>query len=470
MTRNITKNEFDAALSAVKNILESSVEISDLESNIPPADDISDSNKVLRGKLSILFVDIRKSSELTEDIKAKNMVKVYRSFIRTAIQSIRYCGGVTRQFAGDGIMGVFLDDETEQGSNKAIQAARYLTTMIDFCLNPTLKESLPEALIGCGIGITTGTILITKVGMRGKEADDTAENETSIVWTGEATNIASRLCGLAQAREIFIDEATFKDANEKDAWIQIERTKGTAIYKGYVASEYYLPLADDLTAISVKPDNSEATTVSFVQQLFSESKTEILSLVDEISKKSSELAIALENVKKREQQVSSREAQVKQKEGTLYTWESRLEDKEESVDSKERENKKDEYNLYRGIFSNTFCKDALIIQLGKDYWVSLIQKMLHLGCEIGLTATQVKADLAYYLVYIYCDFKMYNEAYDTLCIQTEHTASISKYKLEEIVKATGRWSALKGILEERIKDSSAQDYTEALATLKRLGY
>ena len=37
------------------------------------------------------------------------MVKVYRSFIRIVIQAIRYSGGYTRQFAGDGIMGVFQD-------------------------------------------------------------------------------------------------------------------------------------------------------------------------------------------------------------------------------------------------------------------------------------------------------------------------------------------------------------------------
>lgn len=72
------------------------------------------------------------------------MVKVYRSFIRIVIQAIRYSGGYTRQFAGDGIMGIFqnsnVDDQNISSSCKAIKAARYIHTLIDFCLNPALKN------------------------------------------------------------------------------------------------------------------------------------------------------------------------------------------------------------------------------------------------------------------------------------------------------------------------------------------
>lgn len=51
----------------------------------------------------ILFVDMRKSTDLTDELKSKKMVKVYRAFIRMIIQAIRYCGGQSRQFAGDGL-------------------------------------------------------------------------------------------------------------------------------------------------------------------------------------------------------------------------------------------------------------------------------------------------------------------------------------------------------------------------------
>ena len=98
----IPASEFETACNAVKNILGQPVEEIEITDILPPLNDIADSNKVFKGKLSVLFVDMRKSTDLTDELKSKKMVKVYRSFIRIVIQAIRYSGGYTRQFAGDG--------------------------------------------------------------------------------------------------------------------------------------------------------------------------------------------------------------------------------------------------------------------------------------------------------------------------------------------------------------------------------
>lgn len=140
----IPASEFETASNAVSNILGQPVEEIKITDILPPLNDIADSNKVFKGKLSVLFVDMRKSTDLTDELKSKKMVKVYRSFIRIVIQAIRYSGGYTRQFAGDGIMGIFqnsnVDDQNISSSCKAIKAARYIHTLIDFCLNPALKK------------------------------------------------------------------------------------------------------------------------------------------------------------------------------------------------------------------------------------------------------------------------------------------------------------------------------------------
>jgi len=81
---------------------------------LPPLNAITDSNKVFKGKLSVLFVDMRKSTDVTDEIKSKKLVKVYRLFIRMAIQVIRYSTGHTRQFAGDGIMDIFQDSNVDE--------------------------------------------------------------------------------------------------------------------------------------------------------------------------------------------------------------------------------------------------------------------------------------------------------------------------------------------------------------------
>ncbi|MCK5129024.1 MAG: adenylate/guanylate cyclase domain-containing protein [Clostridiales bacterium] len=218
MSDTITKTEYDIAKNAIENILSEPVEKITIQDTIPTSDDLSDNNQVFRGKLSILFVDMRKSSELTEDEGNKTMVKIYRAFTRIVIQAIRYSGGYSRQFAGDGIMGVFqdiTDEETDiktMSSSMAIKAARYIITLVDKCLNPLLEKHLRGISITCSVGVCTGNILITKTGMKGKEGDASSENETGIVWVGKTTNNASRYCALANGGEIFIDNQTFDES------------------------------------------------------------------------------------------------------------------------------------------------------------------------------------------------------------------------------------------------------------------
>ena len=463
--------EFESATNAVNNILGQSVEEIEITDTLPPLNEITDSNKVFKGKLSVLFVDMRKSTDLTDELKSKKMVKVYRSFIRVAIQAIRYSGGYTRQFAGDGIMGVFQDsNEDEQvitSSNKAVKAARYIHTLIDYCLNPALKKSM-DICIGCGVGICTGTIMITKVGMRGKESDQTTENETGAVWVGSTTNYASRYCSLAHSCEIFIDESTYSELDDSEKWVQISRTKGNKIFNGHIAKEYYLTLPEEIEAQAVKVDEKNQSEPTFIQEIFTETQEKALSLVDEISKKSAELAVALEEVKKRESQIIARDNDSRKESIRLQQWQNKLNSKQADVDHKEQQNKEAAYSLHSSIFSKTFCKDSLIKLYGKDYWLELVQKMYELGEEIGKSKLQVEIDLDCYLVRIYMCFSMYEEAYEIFCVQAEHSSWLHSDTLEDVVKQSGHWAKLKGILEKRVYEK--KDYRECLDKLKSMGY
>lgn len=463
--------EFESAINAINNILGQSVEEIEITDILPPLNDITDSNKVFKGKLSVLFVDMRKSTDLTDEIKSKKMVKVYRSFIRMAIQAIRYSGGYTRQFAGDGIMGIFQDsnedDEIITSSQKAVQAARYIHTLIDYCLNPALKTTM-DICIGCGVGICTGTVMITKVGMRGKEGDEKAENETGAVWVGSTTNYASRYCGLANACEIFIDENTYSEISISEIWIKTSRSKGNKIFEGYTACEYYLTLPEEVTAEAVKMDeqhNSEATSI---QKIFTEIQEKALLLVDEISKRSAELAVAIANIKQREDQVLARDNDSRKESIRLQQWQSRLDSKQADVDHKEQKNKEQAYSLHKSLFSKTYCKYGLIKEYGKDYWMDLIETMYELGQEINMSEQQVQIDLDCYLVDIYCIFEMYEEAYDMLCIQAKYSNWLNTGVFENVIKKSGHWATIKGILEKRVYDGN--DYRECLDKLKAMGY
>lgn len=463
--------EFESATNAINNILGQPVDEMEITDILPPLNDITDSNKVFKGKLSVLFVDMRKSTDLTDEIKSKKMVKVYRSFIRTVIQAIRYSGGHTRQFAGDGIMGVFQDSNKDEeiitSSQKAVQAARYIHTLIDYCLNPVLKKAM-DICIGCGVGICTGTVMITKVGMRGKEGDEKAENETGAVWVGSTTNYASRYCGLANSCEIFIDDNTYSEIEDSEIWVKTSRTKGNKIFEGYIACEYYLTLPEAVPTKAVKTDEQHNSETTFIQEIFTETQEKALLLVDEISKKSAKLAVALENIKQREAQVLARDNDSRKESIRLQQWQSMLDSKQADVDRKEQENKEQAYSLHESIFSKTHCKNGLIKEYGKDYWLELIEKMYELGQEIGKSKLEVEVDLDCYLIGIYRCFGMYENAYDILCVQAEYSSWLNQYVLEDVVKQSGHWLTLKGILEKRVYEG--RDYRECLDKLKAMGY
>ncbi|MCI9401856.1 MAG: adenylate/guanylate cyclase domain-containing protein [Lachnospiraceae bacterium] len=183
----LTKSDFEHLDSRIKSITEQNVEQIEINSDLPPTvEQLEDNNKTYSIMAAILFIDIRKSTYLTENSQSKSMVKIYRSFMRMAVDCVRKNGGVTRQFLGDRIMGVFIDSVDEEGNiseravDKAVNAARSLQTVIDFSLNKYLKSNVNGKVIECGIGIDYGKVLVTWVGMYGVESDENKEDEYNI--------------------------------------------------------------------------------------------------------------------------------------------------------------------------------------------------------------------------------------------------------------------------------------------------
>ena len=178
MNLGLNKENFNNIDKRLETITKQKVEQIEINTELPPTtNNLTDSNKTYAIDAAILFVDIRKSTDLTDTSKMKSMVKVYRSFMRAVVACVRVNGGVTRQFLGDRIMGVFTDEKDENGNiisavDKAISCARSIQTIIDFSLNKHLKNNVNNKTIECGIGIDYGKVLVSKVGMYGVEENE----------------------------------------------------------------------------------------------------------------------------------------------------------------------------------------------------------------------------------------------------------------------------------------------------------
>ena len=72
-----SKNDFEKVDLRIKKITEQTVEQIEVDSELPPTiEQLEDNNKTYSIMAAILFIDIRKSTYLTENSQAKSMVKI----------------------------------------------------------------------------------------------------------------------------------------------------------------------------------------------------------------------------------------------------------------------------------------------------------------------------------------------------------------------------------------------------------
>ena len=416
----LTKSDFERLDTRLKNITEQKVEEIEIIADYPPTlDNLEDNNKAYSITAAILFIDIRKSTHLTETSQAKSMVRIYRSFMRMAVECVRKNGGVTRQFSGDRIMGVFLDTvdadskaATCKAADKAIESARCLQTVVDYSLNRYLKANVNGKVIECGIGIDFGKVLVTKVGMYGVEQDETKENETDCVWVGNTTNHASKYCDLASGGEIFISESVYNNLSDsyKDVWTQSAKYKGATVFKGYTTSNYYLDYAEEL-GDPIRCDTEKSVETDSFEQL-ADGIREIERLQNELIKRERELAVLEDNLKKENKKLKD-DCRL-----ALQTRDS-ANNAKEIAERKLLTLQSDYYAFICGIINFAHCKTPFVREVTEDFWVKIIDKCFEIGQKLDYTEKQIKGKNDCGLIAIYSYYKRYEESYDVIIAMAE---------------------------------------------------
>lgn len=427
MVDKITQTEAELLSNALERILTSAVLIKDLGDTLPKTDILQDSNKVYAGKASMLFVDMRDSTKLPDQFDAERLIKIYRSYIRTIVQAVRYSNGVVRDFMGDGVLAVFIDDDNGKSEDKAVYAARYITTAIDKFLNPMLDETL-RYRISCGIGIHTGEVTLSKVGMKGKEQDDDAENEYGIAWIGNSTNLACKQSGVVGCGTIFISTSTYaalSDLNKAKYWRHFEIEKGPNVLKGYIAEHFYLGLDEEIESCCVC---QQKEAVTFPEMLKKK--------IEEITEQAIKLG--------REEQVFA------QKEKDLKSKELFLNKKEEQLNTKARSLDWLEYSFYSNVIKSGFCRKGYVLEMGMDFWEENLEKAISSGEKVGKNQQKVKQDLSYAMVSIYESLGIYDKAYMFLVEQARGFDWLSVYTTKDIIQKVGHCSLLEEAVVARI--------------------
>ncbi len=396
----LSKTDFDNMDGQIKNIIEESVDEIKINTEFPPTiDDLTNSNEAYALIAAILFIDIRKSTDLTENSKAKSMVKIYRAFMRMCVECVRKNGGVTRNFQGDRIMAVFMDSETKDGKvekamDKALNCAISMATVIDFSLNKYIKSNINNKTIDCGIGIDYGKVLLTKVGMYGVENDENKENEVDCVWVGNVTNHASKFSDLAQGGEIFISKNAYENLSEelkKEMWEEVVKYKGQKAFGGYVSKFFYHKFAEEFKT------NVNREILDYDEN---ENARQIANAIKEID-------IIKEKLKSKEIEVEIM--------------------KEQNLQRIREINEKYEelYNIIYDVLGSYLHRECEISKKMKGFWIEIISFLFIVGKKINYSEERIKKSVACYLIHIYNKLEMYEESFEYMKFMAEKCEWIS---------------------------------------------
>lgn len=167
------------------------------------ARELIENSSALGGELrevSVLFCDIRGFTALTEGMPPHDVIALLNEHM-TALTSVAYRhGGIVDKFVGDLLMVLF--GAPRSAGDDAARAVRCAWEMLATRRSMNAAAALP---LDVGIGIATGTVVAGCMG---------SDQRLSYTVLGERVNLASRLCHVARAGELVIDDATSDRARE----------------------------------------------------------------------------------------------------------------------------------------------------------------------------------------------------------------------------------------------------------------
>jgi adenylate cyclase len=156
------------------------------------------------GRVTVLFCDVRGFSRLAESMQPQQLVRMLNAFFERMVDVVFAHQGVLDKFIGDALMAVWgAPIRKRSHARAAVAAAREVLQATELFNQSAESQGWPRLEVG--VGVNTGEAVIGTVG---------SSRRMEYTVMGDAVNLASRICDLAQGGQVLISEETVKEITE----------------------------------------------------------------------------------------------------------------------------------------------------------------------------------------------------------------------------------------------------------------
>lgn len=163
-------------------------------------------------EVTLLFVDIRGFSEVSERLSPEKVVTMLNNFYDVMIDVVQKFHGTIDKLMGDEMLVTFgVPKERDDDIERALACALSMQLAVTEINERNVAQRLPE--IKLGIGVNTGEVMVGNVG---------SSKHASYSVVGKEVNLTASIEAHAEGGEILISESTFMGGG-LEVWIDGKR-------------------------------------------------------------------------------------------------------------------------------------------------------------------------------------------------------------------------------------------------------
>lgn len=231
MESNHIEYKLEDSVARIDEILSANETSYEERDSIPTRDQLTFTNGFYVN-CSTLFVDIRKSSELTDFHKNRVLAKLYRAYISevtAVLNGNANCAEIN--VVGDCVSGIF-DTPKKADIAGVFSTAAEASSLVKIMNYKLKKNNVREITVG--IGVAWGRALMVKAGYKGSSLNE-------VVWMGNVVNEASKLASYGNResydKQIMVSSDFYSNLND-DYKKMLEWNSIRSCYHGYVVNTY----------------------------------------------------------------------------------------------------------------------------------------------------------------------------------------------------------------------------------------